>query len=180
MQKEIEVKAKIDDFHITKALAYGGDGINALQLDMTWPDAGEIENALRVSEKEIEVILQIGTTAFTKANNDHKNVVEKLRWYEGLIQYVLLDASVGRGIQMDPDALMIYACAIRKAFPELGIVIAGGLGPSTVELIEPFARKFPDISIDAEGKLRSSGSILDPVDWYMAEMYLTKALQILR
>ena len=61
-----------------------------------------------------------------------------------------------------------------------GIVAAGGLGPESVGLVEPLYREFPDLSIDAQGKLRPSGSALHPIDWDMAETYLVKALQLLR
>ncbi|MFA5934800.1 MAG: hypothetical protein WC827_02885 [Candidatus Paceibacterota bacterium] len=43
-----------------------------------------------------------------------------------------------------------------------------------------FLNEFPDVSIDAEGKLRPSGSALDPVDWDMAEKYIIEALKLFK
>jgi hypothetical protein len=37
-------------------------------------------------------------------------------------------------------------------------------------------RKFPRVSIDAQGKLRPSGDAHDPIDWEMAAEYLKQAL----
>jgi hypothetical protein len=107
-------------------------------------------------------------------------LVEKLRDYEGVIQRVLLDRSMGKGLPMNAEDLLLFIRVIKEAFPQMGISIAGGLGPNTVHLAAPLLKEFPDLSIDAQGKLRPSGSALDPVDWNMAGKYLTEALKIAR
>lgn len=104
--------------------------------------------------------------------------MQKLEEYEGVIKRVLLDKSMGRGLVMDSECLISFARAIRQRFPELGIAVAGGLGPKTVDLVKPIIDEFPDLSIDAQGKLRPSESALDPVDWNMAETYLINALKL--
>ena len=163
---------------LATAISYGGIGIHAVQLDMTWPDPGEIANGIHTSRKQVEIILQIGKKALEQVNNDPRAVVEKLRDYNGLVHRVLIDKSMGKGLGMDANDLIPFAQAIREHFPELGLVAAGGLGPETTHLVEPLVRIFSDLSIDAQGKLRPSGSNLDPIDWNMAEIYLIKALQL--
>ena len=163
---------------LAEAISFGGPGIHALQLDMIWPDPSEIANAVRASKKQIEIILQINKNAIEEAHNDPGTVVERLRDYEGVIHRVLLDKSMGKGIGMDANDLIPFARAIRKNFPILGIGAAGGLGPETLHLAAPLAREFPDLSIDAQGRLRPSGNALDPIDWNMAKNYLIKALQL--
>ena len=74
---------------------------------------------------------------------------------------------------MDADELLPYLRAIATQFPWLQLAVAGGLG--RMSLVEPIVREFPDISIDAQGRLRPSGSALDPIDWGMAETYLREA-----
>ncbi len=165
---------------LARAISYGGIGIDAVQLDMIWPDPIEIDNALYISRKQIEVILQIGKNAFEMVGNNPAEVVRRLEEYEGIIHRVLLDKSVGRGVSMDAVELLPFAHAIRDRFPELGLVSAGGLGPNSTELAAPLVAQFPDLSIDAQGKLRPSGSALDPIDWNMAETYLTKALELFK
>ena len=164
--------------NIAEAISLGGIGIHALQLDMTWPDPNQIARGVHSWRKYIEVILQIGKNSFEEVNNDPQSVVEKLRQYEGVVHRVLLDKSMGRGIVMDAKSLMPFAQTIRENFPELGIVVAGGLGPETIQLVEPLVKEFSDLSIDAQGRLRPSGNALDPIDWDMAEIYLIKALQL--
>jgi hypothetical protein len=165
---------------LTKAISFGGDGINALQLDMIWPNPEHVAHAVNSSGKKLEVVLQVGKGAIEQADNDPERIVAKLQGYVGVVHHVLLDKSMGKGLGMDAEGLIPFAQAIRNSFPDLGIVAAGGLGPESIGLVEPLAKEFPDVSIDAQGKLRPSGNALDPIDWDMAEIYLTKALGLLR
>lgn len=162
---------------LSKALMYTGRRINALQLDMTWPDPNEIKNVFPVRE-DIEIILQIGKKAFEMVDNDPKKLVQRLEIYECVIHRVLLDKSMGRGVGMDASELLPFVREIKNHFSNLGIVAGGGLGPETIDLVNPLVDEFPDISIDAQGQLRSSGSALDPIEWHRASEYIKKALQI--
>lgn len=163
---------------LASAIGYGGINIHAVQLDMVWPDPGEVASGVHTSRKQIEVILQVGKNAIEVADNDPSEVVRMLEDYDGVIQRVLLDKSMGRGLGMDATDLIPFARAIKDRFPDLGLVAAGGLGPDTIGLVEPLVKEFPDLSIDAQGKLRPSGSALDPIDWSMAAGYLSKALEM--
>lgn len=165
---------------LTRAISFGGDGINALQLDMIWPNPEHVAHAVNSSGKKLEVVLQVGKDAIEQADNDPEKIVAKLQEYVGVVHHVLLDKSMGKGLGMDAEGLIPFAQAIRDTFPDLGIVAAGGLGPESIGLVEPLAKDFPDVSIDAQGKLRPSGSALDPIDWDMSEVYLIKALALLR
>ena len=80
---------------LTEAINFGGVGINALQLDMIWPDPEHVASAIHASRKQLEVILQVGKNAIEQADNDPQKVVERLRDYEPVAQYVLLDKSMG-------------------------------------------------------------------------------------
>lgn len=164
---------------IFEVLSLGGPNIHAIQLDMVWPDPYQIEQAVLGSKKQVEVILQVGSKALAEIDDDPRILVKVLESYEGVIDRVLLDKSMGHGVPMNPHELMEFAEVIRKGFPALGIVAAGGLGPKSVQLVEPFLEFFPDISIDAQSKLRPSGSALDPIDWAVATEYLIKAIKLL-
>ncbi|USN87542.1 MAG: hypothetical protein H6779_03975 [Candidatus Nomurabacteria bacterium] len=147
---------------------------------MVWPNPEDIANAIKVSGKQLEVILQVGKSAIEQAKDNPQEIVSRIRDYAGIIHHVLLDKSMGKGLGMDAVGLMPFAQAISREFPDLGIVAAGGLGPESIGLVEPLVKEFPNISIDAQGRLRPSGSALDPVDWDMAEKYLIEALKLLR
>lgn len=165
--------------NLAKAISYGGTGIHALQLDMIWPDPLQVANGVHASRKQIEVILQIGENALAEMNDNPQAVVKRLRDYEGVIDRVLLDKSMGRGKSMKADILLPFARAIKESFPRLGLVAAGGLGPKTISIIEPLVQEIPDISWDAQGQLRPSGNAIDPVDWNFAEEYLIQSLKII-
>jgi hypothetical protein len=167
--------------NLANAIGYGGAAMNALQLDMVWPDPIAVESALPLDRRP-EVILQVGAVALEAVHSDPKKVVERLYEYEGVVDYILLDKSMGRGLGMDAVGLLPFAHAIANEFfkfDSFGLVAAGGLGPTTLNLVEPLVEVFPNISIDAQGKLRPSGSALDPIDWDMAEEYLKQALALL-
>jgi len=163
---------------LARAISYGGAGIHALQLDMIWPDPAQVANGVHTSRKQIEVILQIGKNALAEVNDNPQAVVERLKEYGGIIHRVLLDKSMGRGIGMDAQALLPFARAIKELLPSIGLGAAGGLGPKTVSKILPLIEEMPNISFDAQGQLRPSGSALDPIDWSYAEEYLIQALKI--
>ncbi len=168
----IDVAASLE-----RATGLGGPHLRALQLDMIWPDS-EIIKTYKEKHPNISLVLQVGANAFKQAADDPSVVVLKLRAYDGAIDYVLLDKSMGRGLGMDAVALQPFIMAINKFLPHLGITVAGGLGPGTLYLAEPLVQEFPWISIDAQGKLRPSGNALDPIDWDMAEQYLIRALRM--
>lgn len=164
---------------LSRAISYGGTGIHALQLDMVWPDPGQIANGVHASRKQIEVILQVGKNALAEVNDNPKVLVKRLGDYEGIIHRVLLDKSMGRGIGMDANILLPFARAIKESLPSIGLGAAGGLGPKTVDRIRPLLAEFPDISFDAQGRLRPSGNALDPIDWNYAGDYLMESLELI-
>lgn len=132
---------------------------------------------LGIRKKNVEVILQIGSKALALIGEEPETIVGMLESYEGVIDRVLLDKSGGRGVGMDSEWLIPMAGAIRERFPDLGLVVAGGLGPETTNLIGRIPELFLKMSYDAQSKLRPSGSALDPVDWEMAAVYLIEMIK---
>lgn len=166
--------------NLMEALHYAGSYVDALQLDMPWPDPAAVANAVHASRiNGLEVILQVGAKSMQMASDNPNIVVDMLYSYHTFITHVLLDRSMGKGLGMDAELLHLYADAISEAYPHLQLVFAGGLGPDSMNLLDPLLSKYPNMSIDAQGQLRPSKSALDPIDWDMAEEYLIKALQVL-
>ena len=52
------------------AISFGGIGIQAVQLDMVWPDPGQIAQGVHTSRKVLEVILQINGKALDQVDNN--------------------------------------------------------------------------------------------------------------
>ena len=155
----------------------GGHNLDAIQLDMVWPDPGVLMT-FRERQADMPIVLQVGAKAMEQVGDSPERVVEHLRMYGTSIDAVLLDKSMGRGLGMDAELLGTYAEQIDAALPKLSLVAAGGLGPDTLDLVKPLLRRFAETSIDAQGKLRPSGSALDPIDWAMAETYVRRAIEL--
>jgi len=168
---------ELDD--LLRAASYGGENLHTLQLDMPWPNP-DLVREFREKYPETSVVLQVGSKALEEIAVPETfqsclNLCSRLKEYGDAIDFVLLDLSGGRGKEMRPKELFPYALTIDLSNLNLGIAVAGGLGPDTLHHLDLFLRRFPDLSIDAQGKLRPSGNALDPIDWSMAKEYLLKA-----
>lgn len=163
---------------LEKATKFGGPNLDALQLDMIWPSPYEVAG-YRWHHPEIKVILQVGEKALERVSGPEE-AVAKLKEYGRAIDYVLFDKSMGRGLGMDAEGLRPYLRAVRDSVMDVGLAVAGGLGPNTLYLVEPLVAEFPDLSIDAQGQLRPSGNAMDPIDRGMAKEYLEKAIKLLK
>jgi len=161
-----------------KAIISGGPKLHSLQLDMIWPDPDAIRSAIEDTGNVTDVILQINKFAMGQCQEQPHLVARRLKSYQGIVTRVLLDKSMGRGAGLDARLLTTYARAIVETIPEIGLGVAGGLGPSTLYLLDPLIKAFPNISIDAQSRLRPSGSALaEPIDWDMAGLYLKRSIE---
>lgn len=163
--------------NLLRAAGYGGFDLDAVQLDMIWPPVDDIMT-FSDARQDLRIILQVNSRSLEMAGDDPTRVVERLSAYNGALDCVLLDKSMGRGKGMDAQALLPYLRAIRSGIPDLHLAVAGGLGPDTLHLVEPIVEEFPDVSIDAQGQLRKSGDSRDPIDWGRATLYVQRAMQM--
>lgn len=161
---------------LAQAIFYGGIHINALQLDMVWPDPSDVFNAVHASRKSVAVILQVGKNALAECNDNPNEVIERLKDYSDVIDGVLFDKSMGQGKTMDANLLLPFVEATYEKLPQLRVAVAGGLGPVTMSVVEPIISRFNNVSIDAQGRLRPSGSALLPIDWNLAREYLRQSV----
>lgn len=164
--------------NLTRALSFCGTHLNALQLDMVLPNPNLVKNAVANSKLDLEVILQVNTPTFDFVNNQPALLVSKLKEYDGVISRVLLDKSMGEGKVLDPIFLKPFVEEIAVKLPHLGIVIAGGLGPNSMHVIENLVHAYPAISWDAQGQLRPSKKATDPLNWYMCAEYIKRSLKL--
>ena len=160
--------------NLIEAISYGGEKISALQLDIPWPKPSALAYAKTFCDKDLEIVLQVGGRSFEEVDNDVDKLTSKLVSYYGIADRVLLDKSMGRGVPMNTLELIPFIRDITKHLPEMGIVVAGGLGPHTIHLLLPIVAEYPKISIDAQGQLRFSHDAKDPIEWELAAAYLKK------
>ncbi len=135
---------------LEQLIELGGPHLHGFQLNMAWPKPELIAAAAKKVER---IVLQIGGLALKKANSPQK-VIERLKPYQGIITDVLFDPSGGRGQPLNPAIAEQYLSAITEEFPNLGIGAAGGLSSTTLHLVGPLLQKFPQLSIDVEGRVR--------------------------
>lgn len=161
---------------LTKVQSYGGQFLDAIQLDMIWPDPDQLGKFH--DRFDIPIVLQVGENAMKECGDDPFLVCDRLKLYGDSVDYVLFDKSMGKGKGMDAVLLSRYVGALLSACPQLAPAVAGGLGPTSMDLVAPLIRAYPHISIDAQSKLRANGDAKDPIDWEMAERYLTQAVAL--
>lgn len=164
---------------LVRAVQLGGRHLNAIQLDMVWPEPQLLES-LKDLDPNLHIILQVGGIAIESADNSVDKVVQILSGYRKTIDAVLLDKSMGRGLGMDAKFLRPFVAELHAYWPELGITVAGGLGPKSLNLVEPLIAEFPFLSIDAQGQLRPTGNALDPINYDLASSYIREAVKLFR
>lgn len=180
-----EIQTLFEDLELV--VEHGGENLHAIQLDVTWPDVDEMDR-FKAKYPDLAIVLQLGRSAFDEVGHDPQQIVERLDEYGDSIDYVLLDLSMGKSKAMEAEGLLAALRLIRKELPGLGLAVAGGLGPDTVHLLEPIAKEFPDISIDAQGRLKPEGAPVDamghmistvPADLGRSTEYIRKSCAML-
>jgi len=161
--------------NLYKVMRYGGPHLNAIQLDMIWPNEFDIK-AFRNSYPNIRIVLQVNQKSFEECENNTKKVTEKILKYEDAVDCVLFDKSMGKGLGLDAVSLIPFIESVRKFIPHMHIAVAGGLGPASLNLIEPL-RDYRSFSLDAQSKLRPTGNAMDPLDWDFVNQYIILAIQ---
>ena len=150
-----------------------GNYLDAIQLDMVWPDPKQLE--LFQSKFPMPIVLQINKQSMKDCENNPKIVAQKIRdEYRDSISCILLDCSMGKGIPIDVALMENYIEAIRNYTAEIEIAVGGGLGPDTVSSVSELIKNYR-VSIDAQSKLRVSGDAHDPINWDLAKKYLHKS-----
>ncbi|MFC1638743.1 hypothetical protein ACFL26_00550 [Patescibacteria group bacterium] len=164
---------------LVRAAGFGGPHLDAVQLDMIWPDPDDLF-VFGDARPDLKVVLQVNTKAMEDCYDDPEQIADRLDDYGGAVDYVLLDRSMGRGQGLDAEALLPYLRTLAERKPDLGLAVAGGLGPDTLHLIDPILEEFPGISVDAQSGLHIGGQSLATIDSGRATLYVQRAAQLFR
>lgn len=144
-------EAFLDTMLQGKELAQRCQGI---QLNITWPVPAILEKYLKIYPDDI-LILQCGRRALEQTG-DVKGLAARVKQYEGLARYVLIDTSGGRGIPFDVEHAKRCFEALQPL--SLGLGIAGGLDSSKLHKLHRL-KSFMPFSIDAESGLRTDDDL---------------------
>ncbi len=159
---------------VMEAREMGGQHCHGTQINHPWPEV-EMLKVYRTVYPEDLLVMQISRAAITETGSMNK-LLYKLTKYHKLFDYVLVDFSRGRGLPFDSDATVERLGAINISHGQyFQLVVAGGLGPDTLEPIERMAQLWPTLSIDAEGQLRNPQNQLDMTK---VTAYLQRAFRI--
>lgn len=146
------------------------------QLNLCWPDPREIERyRLRPHTTEDVVVLQVGSRALQAVDSRPDKLLSRLRDYQGLVEYLLLDPSGGLGRELDSAMATNMVKELAEAGLNIGLGVAGGLEAGTVERLRPMLASYPWLSWDSEGRLRTG----DRLDLAKCYDYLSASLQLI-
>ena len=154
---------------LQEALRRAGPFVGAIQLDMLWPEEALL-GALKGSNPQAEVILQVSSRAMEKRQDWDMHCEALCK--AGLCDHFLVDFGMGRGIEFDPGVAVETVSRLADRIGDARVSVAGGLGPQTYANAGPVFEKWPGCGCDAQGKLRSSGSALDPLEMDRVEGYV--------
>jgi hypothetical protein len=160
---------------LLKAWDQCGPYVHAMQLDMVWPRVEMLEEFLHC-RPACQLVLQVSTNAIKEGGQFW---YDNLRHYKGLVEYVLVDTGMGRGTTFDPTEIIKTLNAVTWNFTKKQLAVAGGLGPDTYQNLKPILNEYPEISCDAQGRLRPSHSALDPLNMDYVEQYIKGVCSLL-
>jgi hypothetical protein len=132
---------------------------HGFQLNVRWPSPKALEiyhhaSSIGFRPKQDVVVLQCGRSAMADVDFVPEKLAQRVTDYKGLVDYVLIDPSGGKGQGFDRRFAYECMCELTKFVPDMGLGVAGGLAAEMVGSIEDLLKTHPDISIDAEGRLR--------------------------
>ncbi len=146
------------------AQCVGGRNCHGMQLNKAWPERNALahyKDAWGLKRKTIA--LPIDGKALNAVGWNPRALAWRLKEYEGLIEYVVLDLSGGNGKELNETLAEQCFSAIEVLMPELGFVVAGGLHADNVECkLRPLLRK-REVGSDAESQLRTPNDRLSTI-----------------
>lgn len=154
----------------------GGVHLHAVQLDMIWPDPKILEKCKK-AHPDLQFILQVGEKALGEVNNNPLQMWMAVKNYDGIVERILLDRSMGYGKELKARSLVRFVDILYERMKTPGVVVAGKLGPDTIHLVEPLKAMYPMLSIDAQSELHEGGKTLGgPISMPRTMEYLSAAI----
>ncbi len=147
-------------------------GTVGFQANVRWPD---ITPGLAAACLRKRTVLQIGARAMAALGFRPGVIVGRFEKYAPYFTDVLLDPSGGEGLMLDLDRASTFVEEFATQYPTLGIGVAGGLCKETLPSVQGLLRRYPFLSIDAEGRLRD---VDDHLDLEAAKAYVRCAYEI--
>lgn len=135
---------------------FGGRWFDGFQFNGAWPTVAALRTAFATRTAN-RVVLQLRELS-------EANLASDDLFPPGMPPYVtdvLLDASGGRGRAFNLARMQAAVATMRACHNGFGVGVAGGWDAANVCANKAFFRKFPGLSVDAEGRLRDENDRLD-------------------
>jgi len=158
-----------------RIIDYAGPNLHGFQLNIPWPNIEQLAGLVFRSDYPYRVVLQISQKAMDAVGQKPQGLISMLKQYVGLIDDILIDLSGGTGKPLDTELVRDLLMAVAEKGWDIGLGAAGGLGPYSLDLVEPLLIDFPNLNIDAQGRLRNQNNDLDIG---LAQEYLRKAFNM--
>lgn len=137
-----------------------GDACHGFQLNMPWPALNTLE-IFKQQYPSTTIVLQCGAKALDAVNHDPVLLADKVRRYENVAEYVLIDPSGGEGKEFNHAFVSVAFREIARHTPAMGLGIAGGLRSETVyRRVVPFMQQY-NCSVDVEQGVRDADDHLN-------------------
>lgn len=136
------------------AIAYlVGENLHGFQLNMAYPRRDQLEI---INDRDLadRLILQINAEVLHGCKDNISLIMDYIQQYDDLVTDVLFDMSAGLGRFLDVDLASQFVEAFYTNFGHLNCVLAGGLNAENLMRISSLIRKYPKLSVDAEGQIR--------------------------
>lgn len=186
LDPELVNDADYRDEFIKRIRRRGASWLQAVQFDLLpWHADNSLIPFLEQLKNEsgLGVILQAHGESMQALGPD--GMMQKLGQYATALDYVLFDASHGKGIRLNSKALQPFleAAYSSDALGSVGFGVAGGLHAQVVrEDLPVLVQQYPNMSWDAEGRLhpvRPEDSAR-PLDVRLATEYLEASAEVIR
>ncbi len=148
---------------------------DGVQLNIAWPEPKQLTR-LR-SRAYTAVVLQISMAAYRMVAGRPSQLVAALQPYYGLVDCILVDPSGGTGRRFDRAWSEDIIGELVKGYLPMRLGIAGGLGPDNLDCLVPLLRIYPDLSWDAQARLRNDK---DQLDVGRCRAYLEASIELVR
>jgi hypothetical protein len=166
-------------FQLKRLAEMAGPNLDGFQLNMCWPPISALENLFGTGMGRPYLVLRVGSKALDVVNRDRKKLADRIGDYLPMASAVIIDPSGGRGEPFNSEEMIGYLDEINNRAWPLRLVAAGGLGPGSFSHLAPVLRRFPWVSSDVEGKVRTPEPE-DALDMVVVERYIEEHFDLLR
>jgi len=146
---------------VERLCAIAGPNLDGFQFNIAWPKEDELR-MIAADYPTLRIVLQVNREMFSNVARNPQLLVNEIgAKYRSSITDILFDMSAGTGTAIDMKEAETVVAALYEAFGGaakggIGIGIAGGLDYKNIRGLKPLLERWPDLSIDAEGRVRDS------------------------